>query len=84
MVWLCAITCGTRGQPLRACNLCHMTIIRKWLPNMGMLSSASTFCLFERILRSVVAPGGFLKFLETGQTTNVLPQSVELCVHIDY
>ena len=26
------------GRPSRACNLCHVTIIRKWFPNMGMLS----------------------------------------------
>ena len=40
---------GVQGQPSRGCNFCHVTIIRKWLPNMGMLSSASTFCLFEKM-----------------------------------
>ena len=41
--WLRAIARGAQSQPSRACNLCHVTIITKWLPNMGMLSSASTF-----------------------------------------
>ena len=31
--------------------LCHVTIILKWLPNMGMLSSASSFCICEKMLR---------------------------------
>ena len=49
--WHHAIAHSMRGQPACAYNFCHMTIIRKWFPDMGMLSSASTFCIFEKMLR---------------------------------